>query len=97
MARKPEVEMTLTITPPLPAAVMWRAASRAPTNTPREFTAKTSPQKESLILSSGTLGKMPALLTQMSIPPSRAAATCATAATDRVLVTSIRMRQVTTA
>nr|WP_211212769.1 hypothetical protein [Nonomuraea coxensis] len=74
LPRNPAVETMFTMTPPLRpsgrGAAMRRAASRAPTKTPRAFTANTWSHVSSLISSRGTAGKMPALFTQISRPPS---------------------------
>ena len=63
----------LTMTPE-PVEAIRRAASRDPLKTPRVLTAKTCSQASSSVSSTGMLGNTPALLTQMSRPPSSATA-----------------------
>ncbi len=62
----------MTITPPL---AMRRAASRAPAYVPRTLTCSMRSRKSSSTSIAGpVVGKMPALLTQISSPPSSATA-----------------------
>ena len=64
------IEAVLTIAPPFPAAIMWRAAARAHRKAPVMLTAMTFSQSSSGNSTEALRIAMPALLTRMSSCPA---------------------------
>src|SRR6185295_14659692 len=88
MAPKPRIDAILTMEPPVPLAIMRRAASRPTRNTPSRFTAITSRHSSSLVLTKKEPDGTPALLMRTVMGPATACAASNARPTEAWSVTS---------
>src|ERR1700677_1563738 len=76
------------MSPPVPCAIITRAASRETRNDPRASTSCSTSQSAADVFTSGFEIDSPALLTTRSTPPNASVAAANAAATSASLVTS---------
>ena len=84
----PEVEATLTMTPPLPCSTICSATQRPTRNGPLRVTSMTWSHSSSEMLKMVSWSVMAALLTRMSMPPKASTAARTMAFTSSVFETS---------